>query len=82
MTKGIAHQIWKNKEGLTGVCFENSKGDDFRNLLEDDYKLIHTFYASSHYGAMKYYYKFMDLGEYETMHKEDYEVYDEIKNAI
>lgn len=82
MSKGIAHQIWNNKEGLTGVCFENEKGDDFRNMLEEDYEHIKTFYASNHFEAMNIYYKFMNWGEYELVNEQDKEIYKELKNAI
>jgi len=79
MKKGIKHQVWKDSEGLTGVCFANSKGDDYRNLLENDSKLIHTFYASSHFEAMTIYYEFMNWGEYQLVYQQDKELYDEVK---
>jgi hypothetical protein len=79
MKKGIKHQVWINSEGLTGVCFASSKGDDYRKLMEKNSRLIHTFYASSHFEAMTVYYAYMNWGKYEAIYEKDKELYDELK---
>lgn len=60
MKKGLKHQVWKNPEGLTGVCYANSKGDNYRNLMDKGSELIHIFYASNHFEAMTIYYEYMN----------------------
>lgn len=79
MQKGLKHQVWRDEEGLTGVCFANSKGDDFRNIIAKDSKLVYAFYASSHFEAMKIYYEYMNWGEYQIVDEQDKELYDELK---
>lgn len=60
------HEVWEDLEGLTSMCLADERGDDCRKLLEPNSKLIHIFYASSHYEAMTIYYKFMNWGTYTT----------------
>lgn len=48
-SENVKHEVWEDSEGLTTLCLEDERGDDFRKLLEPDSKLMHTFYASSHY---------------------------------
>jgi hypothetical protein len=62
----VTHQVWQELEGETGLCFEDTRGDDFRKLLEPGAKLIYTFTAESHFDAMTIYYSFMGWGEYRT----------------
>ena len=65
------HEVWEDPEGLTSLCLSDSRGNDCRNMLEPNSKLIHTFYAESHYEAMTIYYKFMDWGIYTTEYEVD-----------
>jgi hypothetical protein len=68
--------IWKNKEGLTALLFSGDLGQEGRTTLEQDYEIIHSFYADSHFDAMTKYYEFMDWGQYETEFEIDKEPYD------
>ncbi len=77
----IKHEVWEDLEGLTTLCLADERGDDCRKLLEPGSKLIHSFYAESHYEAMTIYYKFMDWGIYKTEFEIDKEPYDK-KNAL
>ena len=77
----VKHELWEDLEGLTTLCLADERGDDCRKLLEPGSKLIHTFYASSHYDAMTIYYKFMDWGIYTTEFEIDKQPYDK-KNAL
>ena len=70
------HEVWEDPEGLTTLCLADERGDDCRNLLEPGSKLIHSFYAESHYAAMTIYYKFMDWGVYTTEFEVDKEPYE------
>jgi hypothetical protein len=78
----IKHDIWQDKEGLTSLCFSGDLGEESRSLLEPDSKIIHSFYADSHFNAMTKYYEYMDWGVYETEFEIDKELYDleKIKN--
>jgi hypothetical protein len=62
----VKHEVWKDREGLTTLCFADERGDDCRKLLEPGTELVHSFYAASHYEAMTIYYKFMNWGAYTT----------------
>jgi hypothetical protein len=75
----VKHEIWEDSEGKTTLCLADERGNECRQLLEPGSKLIHSFYASSHFDAMTVYYKFMDWGQYETQFEIDKEPYD--KNA-
>jgi hypothetical protein len=77
----VKHEIWQDKEGLTTLCLAGEQGNDCRELLEPGSKLIHEFYASSHFNAMTIYYHFMDWGEYTTEFEIDKEPYYK-KNAL
>ncbi|MGE0638021.1 MAG: hypothetical protein AB7P01_16375 [Bacteroidia bacterium] len=72
----IKHDIWKDSEGLTMLCFSDELGEESRTHLKPDSKIIHTFYANSHYDAMTKYYVFMDWGVYKTEFEIDHEPYD------
>jgi len=75
MTK-IKHDIWENPEGLTSLIYSDELGAESRSLLEQNSKIIHSFYAESHFEAMTKYYEFMNFGIYETEFEEDKELYD------
>ncbi|RKD90183.1 hypothetical protein [Mangrovibacterium diazotrophicum] len=62
----IKHDIWQYREGLTSLCFSGDLGEESRSLLEPDSKIIHSFYADSHFDAMTKYFVFMGWGKYET----------------
>ena len=76
----VKHEVWEDVEGLTTLCLADERGNDCRNLLEPGSKLIHSFYADSHFEAMTIYYKFMDWGIYTTEFEIDKQPYDK-KNA-
>ncbi len=71
----MKHEIWEDAEGLTTLCLADERGDACRQLLEPGSKLIHTFFASSHYDAMTIYYQFMDWGVYTTKFEADKDRY-------
>lgn len=72
----LKHDIWKNKEGLTALLFSADLGKGGRMALEEDYEIIHSFYADSHFDAMTEYYEFMDWGQYQTEFEVDKKPYD------
>lgn len=78
----IKHDIWKSEDDLTSLCFSGELGEEPRSILEPNSKIIHSFYANSHFDAMTKYYEFMDWGVYETEFEIDKEPYDlqELKN--
>jgi|GEM_PF-378599 len=67
----VKHDIWRDRYGLTMLCFSGELGLEARTLLEPGSELIHSFYASSHFDAMTKYYEFMNWGIYETEHESD-----------
>jgi len=67
--------IWRNKEGLTALLFAGAPGEEGRQTLEEDYEIIHSFFAESHFDAMTTYYQFMDWGPYTTNFEVDKEPY-------
>ena len=73
--KGIEHEVWRDTEGLTMLFRADKKGDDKSLQPEKGSKLIHSFYASSHFEAMTIYYEFMGWGTYRTDHEIDKEPY-------
>ena len=75
MTK-IKHDIWKSDDDLTSLCYSGELGEESRSILEPNSKIIHSFYADSHFDAMTKYYEFMDWGIYETEFEIDKEPYD------
>ena len=72
----IKHEIWQDSEGLTSLCFSGDLGEESRSLLEPGSKIIHSFYADSHFSAMTKYYEYMDWGVYKTEFDVDKELYD------
>ena len=67
----IKHDIWEDPEGLTMLCFSDELGAESRTLLEPNSRIIHSFYADSHFDAMTKYYQFMGWGVYETEYELD-----------
>jgi hypothetical protein len=45
----LKHEVWKDSEGLTTLCLADERGEDCRKLSKPGSKLIHSFYAESHY---------------------------------
>lgn len=72
----IKHDVWEDPEGLTTLCFSGELGREARNLLEENSRVIHSFYADSHFDAMTKYYQLMDWGVYETEFEVDKLPYD------
>ncbi|MCB9173859.1 MAG: hypothetical protein H6589_04555 [Flavobacteriales bacterium] len=77
----MKHDIWTNPEDLPMLCFSGELGAESRTLLEPNSKIVHSFYAESHFEAMTIYYEYMDWGVYETEFEVDKEPYnlEEIK---
>ena len=74
----LKHELWEEKEGGGQTfCLAGSRGEDARNLLGPDAKLIWSVEAGSHFEAMTAYYKFMDWGEYTTDQEWDMQPYPE-----
>jgi hypothetical protein len=67
----IKHEIWEDALGITTLKIALKRGNEFRESLDPKSKLIHTFYASTHFEAMTIYYKFMNWGEYKIDFKID-----------
>mgnify|MGYP003678974481 CR=1 FL=1 len=63
------------------LCFSGELGAESRTLLEPNSKIVHSFYAESHFEAKTIYYEYMDWGVYETEFEVDKESYnlEEIK---
>ena len=72
----VRHDIWKNTEGMTALLFSGELGEEARKALEENYQIIHSFYAVSHFDAMTKYYEYMDWGVYETEFDIDKQPYD------
>jgi len=77
----IKHEVWQDVEGLTTLCLADERGNDCRNLLKPGSKLVHLFYAESHYVAMTIYYKYMDWGVYTAEFEVDKEPYENKKGS-
>jgi len=77
----IKHDIWNNPEDLPMLCFSDELDAESRTLLEPNSKIVHSFYAESHFEAMTIYYEYMNWGVYETEFEVDREPYnlDDIK---
>lgn len=68
----LLHEIWEDSEGLPGLILAGEKGEAARKLFEEEgMKLVHTFYASSHFEAMTIYYGYYKWGEYITVYEYD-----------
>lgn len=73
--KGIKHDVWIDDEGKTCLCYAGNLGEESRSVLEKGSKIIHSFYADSHFDAMTKYYRLMDWGIYTTEFEIDKEPY-------
>lgn len=62
----IKFDIWKDKDGLTAVCMAGELGEESRTFLEPKSKIIHSFYAVSHFDTMSKYFEYIDWGVYQT----------------
>ena len=71
----IEHEVWEDEEGKTMLCQAGKVGEEARQLLEPNSRLIHTFSAASHFEAMNTYYQLMEWGEYETIDEIDKQPY-------
>jgi hypothetical protein len=77
----LLHEIWDDSEGLAGLILAGEKGEAARKLFEEEgKKLVHTFYASSHFEAMTIYYDYYGWGEYITVYEYDKLPYTEWEN--
>jgi hypothetical protein len=77
----LKHEVWIDKEGLTTLCLADRRGDGCRQLMDNDCKIIHTFYAESQFEAMTLYYSFMGWGEYQTNFESDKIPYEKMNSA-
>lgn len=73
----LKHEVWKDPQGLTGLCFAGPMGDDFRALEPPGSHVIAMIEATSHFDAMTMYYALMGWGEYRTDFEADRETYPE-----
>jgi hypothetical protein len=84
-TDNLLHEIWEDAEGLSGLVLAGEKGAAARQLLQQEgHKLIHTFYAASHFEAMTIYYAYYHRGEYTTELETDklpYSEWEKLKDA-
>lgn len=71
----LKHEIWRDPEGLTGLCLAGPIGDSFRALQEPGRLLVGTIDASSHVEVMAKYYVLMGWGSYTTDFESDYQPY-------
>lgn len=78
-TMTLKLDIWKNREGLTALLFSGDLGNEGRSTLDNDYEVVHSFHAGSHFEAMTKYYEYMDWGVYTTEFDVDKDPYD-LKN--
>jgi hypothetical protein len=62
----MKHELWLEPDGCQTFCLAGVHGDDARNLLSANSKLIWMVEADSHFEAMTKYYSFMAWGEYQT----------------
>lgn len=68
----LLHEIWEDIEGLSGLILAGEQGEAARKLFQEEgKKLVHTFYASSHFEAMTIYYAYYEWGEYSTIYEYD-----------
>jgi hypothetical protein len=71
----ILFDIWAEEDGLTSLCFSGEIGEEARCLLGTNPKIIHSFYADSHFDAMTQYNAYLGLGVYESDFEIDKEPY-------
>jgi hypothetical protein len=72
----IKHDIWQDTEGLTSLCYSGKLGAESRSILEPGSKILHSFYANTHFEAMTKYYEFMGWGKYTSGFEIDKTTYD------
>ena len=70
----MKHELWKEDGGYT-FCFAGRLGDQARDMLEPDARLIWAVEADSHFEAMTKYYQFMNWEDYRSDFKEDKDPY-------
>jgi len=78
--KGIKHEVWEDTEGLTMLFRADKAGDKTYLQPANNSKLLHSFYASSHFEAMSTYYILMGWGVYSTIYEIDKEPYSDQPN--
>jgi hypothetical protein len=77
----LLHEIWEDSEGLTGLILAGDKGKTARKRFEEEGKmLVYTFYASSHFEAMRIYYDYYGWDKYVTVYEYDKLPYSEWEN--
>lgn len=81
-SKKIKLDVWQDREGLTALCRAGDGGKECRDAMEGKYKIIFSFFASSHYEAMTKYYEFMDWGEYTTEFEIDKEPFKDLNGEL
>ncbi len=73
----LRHEIWRDPEGLTGLCLAGPMGDDFRALQEPGSELVGVLFATSYVDVMNKYYEVMGWGSYTTDFESDHQPYPE-----
>ena len=77
----LVHEIWEDKEGLSGLILAGIEGEKARKqFLEEGKNLVYSFYASSHFEAMTKYYAYYGWGEYSIIYKYDRLTYSQWKD--
>ena len=73
----LLHEVWEETEqdGSLGVCLAGPMGRGFRDQLAPGARLVHTFWASSHFDAASEFHRFAGYEPYTTEHPQDCEPY-------
>jgi hypothetical protein len=72
----MEHEVWMNSKGESCLCFAHSLGLECADALADDYKVVHRFFADSHFEAMTIYHTYMKWPPFTTTLQIDHEPYD------
>lgn len=75
----LLHEIWivsdDNGQLLESCCLAGPDGSGLRELLPPTARLVHTFWAGSHFEAMTLYHRYLGREPYTSHHEWDYSPY-------
>src|SRR5258708_7976441 len=76
----LLHEIWIEPDNKghpleESCCLAGPDGDGLRGLLAPTARLVHTFWAGSHFEAMTIYHRYLGREPYTTDHDWDYSPY-------
>jgi len=75
----LLHEVWEevgpNSKSLHSLALAGPRGDQQRQLIGPNSRLVTTLEASSHFEAMTLYYQIMGWGEYTTDQSWDHQSY-------